>query len=350
MGVSVQYVPRLTGYVQALRLYERTKPIRGTDRRPLARRRDHNTYSIRKKADGCIELVNYTTPVVTLEPPASDALDTTNSTNAPQFFRIKTGGWSSVTTRQFISQVLGIQTSNKGRYTVLHVRDGKYAISGSEEIVLSLDRNGWHVHNPAGRISYRINRKAANNVRSRYKKFADYLEGMLALRSEKRIHPHTDTEAQWVAFSCDELVNVFGARHSEIPVHAYLLPSPGSSATYLWPKQASKVVDVPGTDLLMQHGNKYYKERGTQLTEMMLSGDAVQMHKALVWLGVQDVNRPYVYEESTVLNRLTHKIRANFKEFLMRWHAAEVIEEFPTPLGQMPAEKYKSWVQGHKNT
>lgn len=344
MGVSVQYVPRLTNYAQALRMYEKVKPIRGTEKRPLGRRRDHHAYSIRKNADGSIELVNYRTPVVTLDPPTSEAPDT------PQFFRVKTGGWSSVSTRQFIEQTLGIQTSGKGRYSVLHIRGEKYTIRGSEELALSLDRDGWHVHNPAERTSYRINRKASNNVRSRYKKFADYLKGMISLRAEEKVIDSVGNLQSVITFSCEELASVFGVRRSETPVHAYMLNRPGVLKGYLWPKQVNAVVDVQGTDLLMQHENKYYVEKGTQLIQMMLSEDAEQMHKALVWLGVQNMSRAYGYEEGAVLYRPAERVEKNFREFVLRWHADETIETFPTPIGQMPAEKYKSWVGGHKNT
>lgn len=347
MGVSVQYVPRVTSYAQAVRLYEKTKPIRGTDKRPLGRRRDHHTYSIRKNADGCMELVNYNTPVVTLDPPTSDAAE---APDTPQFFRIKLGGWSSVSTRQFVEQTLGIRTSGKGRYSVLHIRGDKYTIKGSEELTLSLDRDGWHVHNPAERTSYRINRKASNNVRARYKKFADYIKGMVSLRTEEKGLEYTEYLQPVITFSCEELASVFGVRRSGTPVHAFMLSRPGVLKGYLWPKQVNEVVDVQGTDLLMQHESKYYVERGTQLIQMMLSDDAEQMHKALVWLGVQNMSRTYGYEEGAVLYRPAECVQKNFKEFILRWHADETVEAFPTPLGQMPAEKYKSWVGRHKNT
>lgn len=342
MGISVYYVPRLTNYDHALRMYEQVTPIRGTDRKPLGRRRDHNTYSIRKRADGAIELVCYTTPVVTLEPPVEGAPD------SPQIFKLQTNGWMSVATRQFIQQTLGIRVSAQGSYIVLHFGGKKHAFRGKEIMTLALDGEGWRVLNPVERTSYRINRKAANNVRARYAQFAKYLNGIVSLRREilpgMTLSYNSIPAKEVVYLSCEELKEVFGLEEYSAQQYAYVLPARGTFTPYMPAALTRTAIPMEGGESLLQRSHKLYQQRAPELVRMMTSGDAQEMYKAFVWLAVPDYGRRIKYVEDSAMAVQEKTILANFREFILRWHADEVIESFQTPVGEMPAEKYRSWV------
>jgi hypothetical protein len=85
---TVQRVPRVHSYAEALRIHSNTKPLRGRaeEIRPLGNRRDADTYWIRKHGDA-IELVLYKTPVITFEPDGDVVLfvDSYNSVSTHQF-------------------------------------------------------------------------------------------------------------------------------------------------------------------------------------------------------------------------------------------------------------------------
>ena len=151
---TVLNVPRVSSYAQAKGILKDTKPIRGTTTVPLGNRRDHHQYSIRKEGEN-IQLVCYRTSVVTFHPDDS--------------ITVKTDGWCSVSTHQFIQQVLGIPANGRGRYTVLQLKDSKVAISGNESASFVMRDGNWSCVTENRRPSYRINRTGANNVRKRYK-------------------------------------------------------------------------------------------------------------------------------------------------------------------------------------
>jgi len=66
---TVQRVPRVHDYAQALRIHDNTKPLRGRspEIKPLGARRDADTYHVRMNGEA-VELVLYRTPVITFMP------------------------------------------------------------------------------------------------------------------------------------------------------------------------------------------------------------------------------------------------------------------------------------------
>ena len=194
---TVLSVPRVTSYAQAKEILTTTKPIRGTTTVPLGNRRDHHQYSIRKNPDTQdIEMVCYKTPVVTFHYDGG--------------ITIRNDGWASVSTHQFIQQITGIQTNGRGRYTVLSLKDSKVAISDTETARFIMRDGNWCCVSDHRRPSYRINRKAANNVRLRYKEFADYIKSFAKLRGEFVDGVYGRKGYMRVSFSLDELVSAFG--------------------------------------------------------------------------------------------------------------------------------------------
>lgn len=181
MGRSLDYVPCLYNYADALRHYNQTKPIRGQgERRPLGRRRDHHGYWMRKdKENGAIECMCYRTPVVTFLP--DDSIE------------IRNGGYASMTTHGFITEILGrvgVRANgwmNKTRLMVsgqVHIIPQAATGDGKPvKLVMGGDER-LHLTDVQELDGYAINRKAANNVRRRYKEFADYFVGMVKLRTQ----------------------------------------------------------------------------------------------------------------------------------------------------------------------
>jgi hypothetical protein len=119
-----------------------------------------------------VVFVLYSTPVITYKP-NGDVV-------------VKTEGWSSVSTHQFIQQVLGISCSGVQRNTVLKLNGGrdKYIIPKNKSITMSHAGGNWRITDSHVIYEYRLNRKAANEVRKKYADFLNYTKGMAKLRSE----------------------------------------------------------------------------------------------------------------------------------------------------------------------
>ena len=199
---TVTRVPKVRNYAEALRIHSNTKPLRGRaeEIRPLGNRRDADTYHIRKHGDA-IELVLYKTPVITFEPDGDVVLFVDS--------------YNSVSTHQFLSHVLGISAGGVRRTTVLTINNSKYTLAGQDKLRLRMDNGNWCVLNPTQQWTWRLDRKAVTNVRSKYGEFYAYLKGFVNLRTE------SITESTWNPRTYDgihvqqsEFKGVFGSMTS----------------------------------------------------------------------------------------------------------------------------------------
>jgi hypothetical protein len=183
-------IPYLRNYNEALAKFESTKPIRGGGanggRIALGHRHRVAEFYMTKTDKGAVECMCYRTPVVTFHPDGN--------------IELRSGGWSSTTTAQFIEDVLPVSCRVNQSSLVVGFNGGFYRFRG-EGLML-----GW----VNGRLSplnvepdhvYRVNRKEANNVRKKYAEFIKFFTGMTKLRGEDVI---TD----------EEFIRMFGADES----------------------------------------------------------------------------------------------------------------------------------------
>jgi hypothetical protein len=177
-------IPHINDYAFALKLWEDTKPIRGRaiDTRPLGHRRNDH-YLINFLPMGAVQCILYKTPVVT-------------------FFEngevlIKQDGWNSVSTCNFIGEVLGIHSSIFN-YNLCVGFGGKDYIVPVEGLTIKRNHNWiYEPVNPTPVIGHALNRKGTNNVRAMYKPFKTYLSSMCRLKAGSE-------------YPQDELIRVFG--------------------------------------------------------------------------------------------------------------------------------------------
>jgi hypothetical protein len=161
---------QINDYATALKLWEDTKPIRGraVDTRPLGHRRNDH-YLINFLPEGAVECILYKTPVVTFWE-NGDVV-------------IKHDGWNSVSTCNFIGEVLGLHSSIFNYKTLVGFGGKDYIVPAEG---LTIKRNATWVYepvNPTPVIGHALNRKGANNVRTLYKPFNSYLSSMCRLKA-----------------------------------------------------------------------------------------------------------------------------------------------------------------------
>jgi len=322
-NVAVQYVPGITSFEDAKKQYEGITPIRGTTVRPLGRRRDHNMYSIRMGAEGSVELVCYKTPVVTFYPDGR--------------MRLMLGGWSSITTRGFMARVLHLMSSSSGNLTKVRIGGQDHILQPKGEYFFERNAEGkWVALNPETFTSYRINRKGANNVRKRYKKFADYLDAFIKLRGEPGNRPGV------FHVGLAEYAQAFGVRKATM----------STPAVHMWPNsnagavaRGEDFIPLPGAQEMLDRRVPNYEARVTEFAELISSDDHEKFYKAALWLTCGP------FAQNIVNDNIKHRsvwgstMKDTFKKFVLQHHSDEAIEAYTTAVGQMPNLKYAALVR-----
>lgn len=202
MSQSIYHVPCIRDYAHALSIFNKVVPIRGhsPERRPLGRRRDHDRYHIQLRDDGAVQLMVYQTAVVTFRQDGAIIL--------------RNGRWVTNSTHEFMSHVLpGVTEVHAwmGKTRIV-LSDSAYLMEADEQVTLVRDEDGsLRFTTPQEQYGYVMNRKAANNVRARFKGFADYLKGFIKLRESEIQHPHfRNVKYMGVTASFLEVVQALG--------------------------------------------------------------------------------------------------------------------------------------------
>lgn len=310
---TVKHVPRARDYATAKKVHDGIVPIRGKDVRPLGARRDYHQYSVKQNEQGDIEFICYRTPVVTF--------------HQDDTITIRNGGWSSVSTHQFIQEVLGIQANGYKGKTALAIGGNKYLMDSSDDSAFKIKRvdGNWHILSERPpETSYRMNRKAANNVRARYKPFADYLRGFSKVRAE-HITPQYGEPYQAVRFSAEELQAAFGV-------------STMFEGQVLW----------RGAYNLLNKRSKNYNESSEEMMSLITSDDHEKWNKAALWFFGHEHDMHISFEptrrDQYYLTRRVNQGVQTFDEFILKQHAHEVIEKVQVEDGKLPNMKYADWV------
>lgn len=287
---TVKNVKRLWSYAEAKSWHDMTKPIRGRspEIRPLAERRDVDTYSIRMNGDD-VECVLYRTPVITFKPD-----------NTVVLWMDK---WNSVSTRQFIFQMLGIAANGNGNSTVLTLRNGeKHVLKASEKMTFhQKDQYQWVPTETRVLHGFKLSREKANTVRARYKPFYDYVNSMIKLRLLSSAHTVMEVHATEVMAYAE---NTSMRGHDDHGKYAWELVQRGSTEDYY----------------------------GAFLRMCMATAKHWYSHRLLT--------------DSAYVNRIQVKnLKDAINEMIMGNNALEVLESVPLAQGKVPDKKYARWYE-----
>lgn len=328
---TVQHVPLTRTYEEALKVFKASVPIRGrsVETRPLGQRRDADTYWVRMKGED-VQYMCYKTPVVTFKPDNSVV--------------IKTDGWSSVSTHQFIWHVLGVGATGKNNRTMLHIEKEKYVLPKDGHVVLKWDDAGlgnWCVLSRPQLTGLRVNRRAANNVRARYKAFDEYLKGFLKLR---------DNGEGYLRMTALELGDAVGYTTSKVPTYAIANRTMGTALNrYRTGMQVNEFINMTEWALI-------YKEPFTatervtrkrvlsDMQAMMLSNDHKEFYKAAMLLTACNTYNVIAYIEDNAWYEAISEVTTIYKHMLTKLHADEILERIDLPAGSVPNHQYEQWL------
>jgi hypothetical protein len=347
MSRSTECLPYLTGYADILRVYTKTKPIRGQgERRPLGRRRDHNAFWIRKhEPTGSFECMCYRTPVVTFH---SDNTVT-----------IRNGGYPEATTHSFITELLGrsgVTANGWLNRTRLIVNGHIHMLEKDKSVTLTIDdKERMHLTEVQEMTGYAMNRKAANNVRRKYKEFADYFVGLVKLRTQvvlpdsyrKAFAGNFGYPEKWerrvVSISVQELAEAVGTN-----------AHPDNSPTY-----TRYVLTQRFNYLGESYGRTWYAKGvmdGRTEQEMaflsLINPDQPEetkmtnYYKAALLLLLGD-RGPMIADKNdpTMLDSNADDAVALYDRALLMSHAKEVLTLTKLAPGKMPNIKYVGWIK-----
>jgi len=314
---TVMKVPRMYSYADALKKHDETKPLRGRDPeiRPLGNRRDADTYHIRKNGEA-IELVLYKTPVITFMPDGEVV--------------IYTGTYNTVSTHQFIKQVLGISAQGVRNSSVLTAGGSKFVIGADEKMRLARDNSEWRVLNATVQYGWKLNRKAITNVRSRYGEFYKYLKGFVSLRTESiYIHTWANDAKDCVVVQQSEFKNAFGG---------------------IAPLSEYRYMDKRGKQQINWVAVKPHQfEASSNAFESLIRPDQPEEDKhnnfykaALALVMKQDDDRMDMRTDE--IKVLAKKIVPLLDEVLFMRHAEEVLVREALPMGKVSTGTYDKWM------
>jgi len=344
---TVMRVPQVTDYGDALRWHDTTKPTRGRspEIRPLGDRKDVDNYSVRMNGED-VEFVLYRTPVIAYR------------TNGEIVLR--TDGWASVASHQFIARVLSIPARGKSGSSVFRVGKQDYTMTGDNTLTLGHEETGaWKVLAHEKLYGYKANRKALTNVRSRYSEFRKYLGGFVNLRQEERVsHQGRAYERRFnvINFGIQEAVNLFG-----------VMDSTYSDAKALNREKINCIFDKPTklyyfnpTEAQKQEYRdrvRKYEENMKAFTETIVNGQAEDVKHDNFYRGAMALlvegyresrsthNNEWVlhdYENDGSVN--VNEWMLGIDEAILKYHAEEVLERVQLGVGKTPNPKYASWI------
>jgi hypothetical protein len=276
----------LANYNEAFHKWESTKPIRGrgVEVRPLGNRRQADQYKIELLPEGGVACVLYKTAVVTFFTDGD--------------IRIKNDDWNSVSTCNFIDEVLwGLRSRIYNNDLYVGTGQGEFAL-GREGLWLRMnDKGNLEVKTDKLEPKYvhAIDRKKANNVRAQYKPFLDYVSRMSRLKGND-------------PYLVSEMARVFP--HSIYP----------------------KVPDM-GIDLGNRAYDKWTDSIKILFTLMKSEGESQHenFYKALLLLAKSYGNHKYHEPEGYVVTE--KKIKVALDDLIVGFHRDDVLVPKQVPLG-----------------
>jgi hypothetical protein len=293
---KIQYI---RSFEEARKRYESIKPIRGREGdsppRPLSDREAVDTYNIRKRVkEGKVsyECYLYGTPVLTYTEGSTPNGDIT----------INMGDYPSVSTRAFVSEIIGLPCAISNGTSYITLPSGKVVLprKGPTVVRKSEDGKAWELVMRTRVFEIQLQREEAKVIRAQYKEFTDYVDNVIKLRREP------SPSGMW--FMRMEFAEFKEATLPEISD---------------WSRQ-SVVHDL--------------------MFRSIATGGTENFYKAFLLLVASSHNVGLNYNNPPAFNIRPEVIKDKFKELLYKHHSKEVFKKVELPLGKIPSKKYNGWV------
>jgi hypothetical protein len=267
---------------------------------------------------------------------------------------IRNGGYPSATTHSFITELLGrsgVTANGWLNKTRLIVNGHIHMLEKDKSVTLTIDdKERMHLTEVQEMTGYAMNRKAANNVRRKYKEFADYFVGLVKLRTQVVLPDAYRTfsyperfERRVVRISVQELAEAVGTN-----------AHPDNSPTY-----TRYVLTQRFNYLGESYGRTWYakgvmdERTGQEAAFLSLINPdqpeetkVANYYKAALLLLLGD-RGPMIADKNdpTPLDRNADDAVALYDRALLMSHAKEVLTLTKLPQGKMPNIRYVGWLK-----
>lgn len=374
---SYGYIPFLDNHAEALKVFDTTTPIRGSDpvRVPLGRRQDSNKFEIRKAENGDILLALYGHTGIVFHQP-TDSNTGTLTIGDPSGKRV--WRWSSCDS-YFILSVLGRYIKNartdRGRLVLETRDDQKFVLESKGNLTLAYNKSTLKL-TPADteqptHYTHRLNRQATNNVRARYGEFYRYMKGMIGVRKELKVNQYFNYRDQEnvideefvIRVSEQEQLGVVPQVEQALDWRGKPLQAKNRILDPDCPMNERNPVEKPAKLTLRYEedpdspeGRYRQIESGEMYDKWVASAQAFlslittpaddpdqheKFRQAFVWLARFASHRTYRVEEFAIS---VGAVQRTIDEIIFKWHSEEVIERVPAKPNTVPSGKYLKWV------
>lgn len=328
----------LRSYEEAKRKYESTKPIRGRsdeNKRPLGDRSAVDKIYIRKNGEA-YECYLYQTPVVTFHPDNSIVLD------------IGTRYKPSLSDAKFIEALLRVRTRIHKKALLVGINGQMMTFTTENHSAVLRSTLGGLIADERVIMGYKLNRKAANNVRRRYGAFYRWLKATVSLRSESRVqyqntvHEHILTR---VVVPATEMAQVIKPE----PAHEVFVRFPKTALSSKKPErgnpQSRREWDTEigqFINLISPAEPDTYYEAFLRLVYACSESWAFGGYAG--WVGAAIPFSPHELNKRAF--HCNAKMPAKTLDTLLfSYFAEEVLELVPLRPGEVPKEEYARWMK-----
>ena len=297
-------IPSLRSYDQAVAWEAKIKPIRGraVECKPLGIR-THSHRNIRRE-DDTIKVRLHRTDIITYHPNGD--------------IMLFTDGWDSPTTQVVISAVLGWNLrphTFQGRtWITAYGPDGtlgKHLLQRDVPTRLTTSDQGnyYTIHNPHEVVVHRVNRKAANQMRAKYKPFRQFFDSYVALCRETLPYQWRNHTYDGLRLDRDGFKAAFGGDAGYVPIGFH---------NRITPRQV---------------------EANNTLNYFMLSDDPADHHKAMLLLCMDTISHWDTRSTHATLSEVVGK----FDTALMFLNRDEVFTTEVAPAGKQTKDRWASF-------
>ena len=336
-------------YDQALKFFKKTKPIRGRITVPLGARRDHEALYIRTGRDSvdgrlinevdAVQCVLHKTPVVTF-------LSTGE-------LLLRSDGWATASTAAFITQVSGVlaRMSKRSLYVCVEGNWHKLAVdrtaNKTPELVLRRGEGErshlWVLPPEVPRVqAWGINRRAANNVRSRFREFFTYLDSMLKLTRNE--NGAVELTIALIDEAYAQVVENSGTGLDKISVGGWTLPSAPKPAVRNEPRTVGAREALLGY-MLSEGKTDEQKAKDFEYAFVLLVAHQYPVMKLYrsfslpMGLGMGAGSNPDTMKFSG------KTVMRDADKFVMMMHAEQVLVKRDVKPGAFPSTTYNGWIE-----
>jgi hypothetical protein len=332
----VQPIDEADHYAQAHRIWDTTKPMRGSanpNARPLGQRRDVREYYCTKDPlTGNVTYFYYGKPAISFAP-NGDVVICPHNGYAGQ--------------NQLITRVLGIPAYVKNGNYVLEIGGVKKVINLKAGVRLVKGEDGnWQTTDAPKLYGYKVNRKNMAGVKAEYKEFERFFKGFLAV--QKMDSP---------------VVNKYEKSFSAVPIHASTLAELfgekiDAKRKYVDMLKYQEMLDKPyvySKWVASQAGLLYFKA-SEAVDELITSNQSEDTKQANflrgAYLFCTKAATYSFYMDVDSLTKYAHinKTLKMYDDFILLKHADKILDVVELPDGKLPNPKLARAMKWHEQS